>query len=1061
MSAQQSDGADQRPPSPELRLAVAFTGGVSLAVWMGGMAREMNLLLAASRTRRGESVAGTSEQSLKVRDGYAALLDLLNVDCSIDVLSGTSAGGINAVILGLANVQGFDLDGLRELWFEQGSLGNLLRDPADKQPVSLLYGDKGLLQGLRTGLARLAGAEPGNPAADEDPTRVFITTTLLAGDASRFTDEYGTLVRDTDHHGLFSFTSAQLTPGNVPALALAARCSASFPIAFEPGFIPVGTDGGDGHPDMAQFTGTQATQFAADGGLLSNRPLGPALQAVFDRPADRDVRRVLAFVVPVVGGPGPSAAKLTLADTPDLAAALAADMNAMLSQTISADLAAITAHNQQVRARNDARQQLAVLGAQMPRLGAPFYSSYRAQHADSIARAAAGEVMKRTTAGTRAADGRPTGFGADSQHALDAASTAAQEALAPDLPAVGDYGGMNAAGREALDDGRATVLAVLSRAYQLMPSAQGKLALGQLRAKASEAMPDRPERSQADTFARALGDARHAAPAVPRAATPAVKVAATAAAAARGLLDANMTAGPSRQPWRELAAVVSDLRRLMDALGAPDAAPDGAAVNAARSAGAFVRDLLIYLTGAVGRNPVDTVAARLFDLHVARYVMQPGGVVADQALELVQMSSDTRTDLDRRTLAGEKLTGLQLRHFGAFYKASWRANDWMWGRLDGAGWLVHLLLDPRRLRELAAEAPDLAAFRADLQARLQQIAGNPAPPGVWEPFAPQAGRPGAAAEMDFLTAASPPPTSLPVTAMWVAAGLQRLIAGEELAHVARQIEADEADGAEEAAARAFISAYRNAVGAPASGAYPVVPETKAAEVLQACRVPAEKIASEMGSALFTRTITRTAAVAVKAVDMGNAMPSFLRPVLAGARTVTSLAYRVTSVGPAARYPLFAGLALIALGVLASTSTVNLLSAAGLAAVLTGLLLVAVGAARRIVLALGIVTVAAGAALTAAAYIPVLRDHLFPWLEKTAVPSLAKHPAQWAILMVFVLLPPLWTITQIIQRLTRKRTTSVPAGPAMEPEPSPAGPDQADVAALHRAVPIDEKAPAPS
>jgi len=1035
MSAPQPDGAGHRQPPPsEFRLAVAFTGGVSLAVWMGGMAREMNLLLAASRIRRGESVADTSEQGRKVRDGYAALLDLLNVDCSMDVLSGTSAGGVNAVILGLANVQRFDLDGLRELWFDQGSLGNLLRSPADKQAASLLYGDKGLLQGLRTGLGKLAGAGPGNPAADEDPTRVFITTTLLTGEASRFTDEYGTLVRDTDHHGLFSFTSAQLTPGNVPALALAARCSASFPLAFEPGLIPIGTDGGDGHPDMAQFTGTQATQFAADGGLLSNRPIGPALQAVFDRAADRDVRRVLAFVVPVVGGPGLSTAKLTLADTPDLAAALAADVSAMLSQTISADLAAITAHNQQVRARNDARQQLAVLGAQMERLGAPFYRSYRARRAGSVARAASGEVMKRVTAGGRAADGRPAGFGTDSEHAWDAANTAAQGALPPHLPEVGDYDGMNAAGREALDDGRATVLAALSRAYQLMHSAQGKLALGELRAAASEVMPDRPEQSQADTFTRALGVTPQAPVVVPGAATPAVQV----AAAARALLDANMAASPSRQPWRDLATVVIRLRGLLPAPGALDPTPDGAAENAPGSAGAFVRDLLIYLTGPVGGNPVDTVAARLFDLHVARYVMQPDGVVADQALELVQMSSDTRTDLDRRTLAREKLTGLQLHHFGAFYKASWRANDWMWGRLDGAGWLVHLLLDPRRLRELAAEEPDLAAFRENLRAGLQKIAGDPAPPGVWAPFPPQAGRPGAAAEMDFLTAATPPPTSLPVTAMWVAAGLQRLIAGEELAHVAEQIEKDTKAGAEEAAARAFVSAYRNAVGAAASGSYPVVPDAKAAEVVRACQVPAEKIASEVGSALFTRTVTRTAAVAVKAVDMGKAMPGFLRPVLTGARTVTSLAYRVTSIGPAARYPLFAGLALIALGVLASTSTVNVLSAAGLVAVLAGLLIVAVGAARRIVLALAIVTVAAGAALAAAAYIPLLRDHLFPWLEKTAVPSLAKHPAQWAILVVFVLLPPLWTIAVIIQRVTRRRTISMTASAATAPEPSPAG-----------------------
>lgn len=1027
MSAEQPDRADSRQPPSEVRLAVTFTGGVSLAIWMGGMAREMNLLLAASRIRRREPVADPPEQSIRVRDGYAALLDLLNLDCSIDVLSGTSAGGINAVILGLANVQRFDLDGLRELWFDEGSLGNLLRDPTDKQaPSSLLYGDRSLLQGLRTGLAKLAGAWPPNPAPGGDPTRVFVTTTLLAGEASRFTDGYGTLVRDIDHHGLFSFTSAQLTPANVPALALAARCSASFPVAFEPGLVPIGADGGNGHPDMAPFTGAQVTQFAADGGLLANRPLGPALQTVFDRPADRDVRRVLAFVVPGLGGPGLPSGKLTLADTPDLAAALRADVGATLSQTISGDLAAITAHNQQVRARNDTREQLAVLGAQMERLGAPFWGSYRAQRARSVARAASDAVMKRTTVGRRAADGRPTGFGADAEHAWDAAHTAAQRVLPLQLPGVGDYDAMNTAGREALDDGRATVLAMLSRAFPLVSSAQEKQALGQLKEQATEAMPARPEPSHADTVMRALS----VAPQVPAAPAATVRDN-SAAAAAHALLDANMEIDPARQPWLDLATVVTSLRELLRRPNAPAAAPgdaagNGAAGNGPDPAGVFVWDLLDYLTGPTGGNQRDTIAARLFDLHVARYVMQPEGVVADQALELVQMSSDTRTSLDGRTLAREKLTGLQLHHFGAFYKASWRANDWMWGRLDGAGWLVHMLLDPRRLHQLATEAPDLTVFREDLRARLQQIAGGPAPPGVWEPFPSQGGHPGAAAEMGFLTAATPPPppTSLPVTAMWVAAGLQRLIAGEELAHVAEQIEKDAKAGAEENAARAFVSTYHNATGA-AAGSYPVVPDDKAAQVLHACQVSAEKLTSEMGSALFTQTVTRAAAVSVKAVDTSKALPSFLGPVLTGARTVTSLAYRVTCVGPAARYPLFAGLALIALGALASTSTISVLGAAGLAAVLAGLLLVAVGAARRIVLALAIVTVAAGAALAAAAYIPVLRDHLFPWLEKTAIPSLAKHPAQWAILVLFVLLPPLWTIVVIIQRMTR-RGTKVPA-----------------------------------
>ena len=82
MTAPPSAAGDGLPYS-ELRLAVAFTGGVSLAVWMGGMAREMNVLLAASRAERGEQVKPLrSAESQRVRDGYQRLLHLLRLRSS-------------------------------------------------------------------------------------------------------------------------------------------------------------------------------------------------------------------------------------------------------------------------------------------------------------------------------------------------------------------------------------------------------------------------------------------------------------------------------------------------------------------------------------------------------------------------------------------------------------------------------------------------------------------------------------------------------------------------------------------------------------------------------------------------------------------------------------------------------------------------------------------------------------------------------------------------------------------------------------------------------------------
>jgi patatin-related protein len=161
----------------EIRFAVVMTGGVSLAIWMGGVARELNLLL-----HRGGSA---SELAQRVQGCYQRLLDILRVDVCVDVLSGTSAGGINAAILGLANVNNSDIGSLRELWLKAGAFGSLLRDPRQKPPVpSLLKGDDQLLVRLREGLQGIAGSGSAG-AGDPAPTDVFITTTFLDGEPSR------------------------------------------------------------------------------------------------------------------------------------------------------------------------------------------------------------------------------------------------------------------------------------------------------------------------------------------------------------------------------------------------------------------------------------------------------------------------------------------------------------------------------------------------------------------------------------------------------------------------------------------------------------------------------------------------------------------------------------------------------------------------------------------------------------------------------------------------------------------------------------------------------------
>ena len=107
----------------EVRMATTMTGGVSLAIWMGGVAREIDLLRQASQWRRrlgsspgaGAQPRGAlSSANFADRNCYARLLEVLDAVVEVDVLSGTSAGGINAVLLAYVRARNGSLDKLRE-----------------------------------------------------------------------------------------------------------------------------------------------------------------------------------------------------------------------------------------------------------------------------------------------------------------------------------------------------------------------------------------------------------------------------------------------------------------------------------------------------------------------------------------------------------------------------------------------------------------------------------------------------------------------------------------------------------------------------------------------------------------------------------------------------------------------------------------------------------------------------------------------------------------------------------------------------------------------------------
>src|SRR6185295_10070719 len=108
-----------------VRIALVMTGGVSLAVWIGGVTAEV--------------YRATRKHGL-----YKQLLSELSSDVTVDVITGASAGGLNGVFLAAAlsrNLQVEEFDELRDVWLRTGSLDALFRNPREKNPPSMMKGD--------------------------------------------------------------------------------------------------------------------------------------------------------------------------------------------------------------------------------------------------------------------------------------------------------------------------------------------------------------------------------------------------------------------------------------------------------------------------------------------------------------------------------------------------------------------------------------------------------------------------------------------------------------------------------------------------------------------------------------------------------------------------------------------------------------------------------------------------------------------------------------------------------------------------------------------------------
>jgi patatin-related protein len=139
----------------ELRLALVCFGGISLAVYMHGISKEILKLVRASRTlhaiadrrqralARFEDAVAPGDPEYDTEAVYFQLLQAIGrrveLRVIVDVIAGASAGGINGVMLGRALAHDLRIGHLRDMWLEGGDVGELLASSGRARAWSKLF----------------------------------------------------------------------------------------------------------------------------------------------------------------------------------------------------------------------------------------------------------------------------------------------------------------------------------------------------------------------------------------------------------------------------------------------------------------------------------------------------------------------------------------------------------------------------------------------------------------------------------------------------------------------------------------------------------------------------------------------------------------------------------------------------------------------------------------------------------------------------------------------------------------------------------------------------------
>ncbi len=645
----------------EVRLGLALNGGVSLAIWIGGVADE---LLRAVSAGEGHPLAQAE---------WVDLCSELDLVVQIDVVVGTSAGGVNGAFLatGLAN-DAANLVALQDLWINSGDFSLLLHPPRASDIRSLLRGDTYVLPQLQSALEAVAASGRGERDLNP-PLDIRLTSTNLEGQVLTISDGESAL-QSLDHSVEFRFTDDdfhfQRDPLSSQRVARACRSTASFPGAFEASTVPAGLYEPRHAPALANGGpdgDTVGPAYLVDGGVLNNLPARNAVEAIAAQPAAERVHRVLALVVP-----DPVTREIGEASAPLVGRTVGqSTLGIPRNQSMSSFQLDVRNHNNDVLSRRAARTAfLGDLGGLPPAeawsrfldVAQALFPSYCAgRHRRSCDRILA-RLSDRVTPELASVLMRTAG---------DAGSVTLPWIPREYADKPGDYWGGSPVRRLV-----ALMVTWTNLAVGLLTEAGDAAGASQLLAAKAGLSKIRDE-------------ANHFAPV--------------------GAIDALLLEELAKQPHEPVAAFETALRRWSETEHTPGL--DGLVGRLGEHLGLLVGTVRPHLsveTSASGSESARTMRG-LVTLHdgagpsdlgrlvlgfeVVEMAFGPADPPPDQTIRLAHFTADEAVTMDpaQRDDPDEKLAGVQLGHFAAFLKRSWRANDWMWGRLDAAERMVRLL----------------------------------------------------------------------------------------------------------------------------------------------------------------------------------------------------------------------------------------------------------------------------------------------------------------------------------------------------------------------------------